>query len=481
MNYIGNASVGSVWPFLLGLPLGGLGGYFYRGWRDAHPGQWIPGFPMDHAAAAASGGPPHVGGPWLDIDQAGQVPYVGGPWLDIETAGTQPYVGGPWLDIDMAGNPPHVGGPWLDIDMAGNVLPGASAYGTDPYVGGPWADLVGADMDVRERRRTWAQTRALIESAKREVIDAQAATPAAAWVWSLDPPGLGRFPGAVIEGSSQVTPFSSVEQAQAYMFERFHTPHVALALFDTAATRHWPNPVRWTKSDDPAYAPLIAQRAAQYAPARMAGDFVGLEAQAPSVDGALRDVRRRAQTIANKRAGDVVGVIHTTKDDLWHAYAFRNEDDADDWLASQDQVTFTYAAYFDRDDATWPHPVIEKIGGLRVTKRPRASVGAALDETRVQAKSLATAKAGNAVGVVRLVDGSWATVPFRDLDAAIDWLGGLTAHRANFTYAGAFEKGPDGTAYVQQEEFGTRPGSASQRALAATSGEHRGKYTWRAA
>jgi hypothetical protein len=209
---------------------------------------------------------------------------------------------------------------------------------------------------------------------------------------------------------------------------------------------------------------------AQYAPTRTAGDYVGADLRGTSIGTALGDVRDRARALANKRAGDVVGVIHTTKDNLWHALAFRNVDDADDWLETQDQPAYTYAAYYDKNDATWPNPVVEKIGGLRAPKMSRSLVGAGLEDTRVYAKTLATAKPGTAAGVVRSVEGAWSTYAFPSLDAAIDWLSSLTAHRGSFAYAGAFEKDADGTAYVQQEEFGTRPGSPSQRAIAATSG-----------
>jgi hypothetical protein len=386
-NYGDDSYVGNLGAFLLGLPLGGLGGYFYRGWRNEHPGQWLPGISgdpyvgapwLDIAGPYAGAPDPYVGGPWLDIagPYAGAPgPYVGGPWLDLVAphagvpgpyAGApDPYVGGPWLD--PAG--PHVGGPWLDL--------------AGPHVGGPWVDTVGAELGVRERRLAWLQTRALIESAKREATKAQTMTPAAAWVWSLDPTGLPPGTGAELT-SSQLTPFSSLEQAQAYMLERIHTPHVALALFDPTATRHWPNPVRWTKNTDPVYEPLIAQRAAQFAPERVSGD-----PQTTAIGTVLGDVRSRAQSIANKRAGNVVGVIHTTKDNLWHALAFRNVDDADEWLETQDQTAYTYAAYYDKDAATWPNAVIEKIGGFRSTTPARMP-------SHSRARSLGTRRASSA-------------------------------------------------------------------------------------
>jgi hypothetical protein len=68
-------------------------------------------------------------------------------------------------------------------------------------------------------------------------------------------------------------------------------------------------------------------------------------------------------------------VIHTAKDGLWHTLAFRTSDDADDWLgtATHDLSAFTYAAYYDKDDYSWPHPVNEKIGGGRVASRATTS------------------------------------------------------------------------------------------------------------
>jgi hypothetical protein len=83
---------------------------------------------------------------------------------------------------------------------------------------------------------------------------------------------------------------------------------------------------------------------------------------------ALDDLRARAEALAAKRAGVVIGVIHTSRDGLWHTLAFRSEDDADDWLdtATQDPASYTYASYFNKSDPRfWPHAVIEKISGMR--------------------------------------------------------------------------------------------------------------------
>jgi hypothetical protein len=497
----GVPQVGNVLPFLLGLPLGALGGYAYRGWRDQHPGQWIPGLSGDPSVSGpwsdaddTFGNQPYVGGPWLDM----LGPQVGGQWPDADTFGNQPYVGGPWVDMlgpqvsgqwpdaDMFGNQPYVGGPWVDmlgpqvdgpwVDMVGPPAGDAWRDMVGSQVGGPWVDILGADVDVRGRRRAWQQTRALIESAKRDVLEAQARNPAAAWVWSFEP--STSLLGSVTElFSSQVIPFSSVERAQAYMYDRLQAPHIALALFDTFATGHWPNPVRWTKSDDPVYEPLISQRVAEYAPTRTAGDYT--RPRTTSIGSALEDVKTRARSLALKRDGNVVGVFHATKDQLWHALAFSSEDDAKDWLETQDPASFTYAAYFDKNDAVWPQAVDQKIGLFREASQTKLSVGAGLEDAQSYAKTLATAAQGDAVGVVRLADGTWSARPFNSLNAAIDWLSSWTARRTSFSYAAAFDKGPDGTAYFQQEEFGVRPSSWSRRSSALTSGG--GGYNWRAA
>ncbi len=476
LSLAGDTYVGQIWPFLLGLPLGGLAGYFLRRWQEQNPGQTLPLVPPGKLPAPQippTATPPktsgdYVGGPWLDIE-----PMVGGPWLDIE-----PMVGGPWLDIESA---PYVGGPWLDIESA-------------PYVGGPWLDIesspyVGATygsspyeqpyhvVTEAERRRQWPMTRSLIDAAKRETVDYNRSYPAAAWVWSLDPSGPSTVPGTELTGgNTAATPFSSYAQALDYMRSRIQTPHIALAVFDTASP-HWPNPVNWTKSDDPAYEPIIAQRVAMSP--RMAGDYGGT-----AVGSAIDDVRERARSLATRRAGNVIGVIHMVKDDTWRSLAFRSEDDADDWLntATLNPEVYTYAAYFDKQDATWPNPVIEKLGGLETppVKRPpsqtrRDIVGAPLDATRKHGQQLATSTRGNAAGVVRSVDGLWSAYSFRSLDDAIDWLGAMTGTRERWTYAAAYDKDRDGTAYVQQEEFGgprqvAQPGTPIPHAPATTSG-----------
>jgi hypothetical protein len=89
----------------------------------------------------------------------------------------------------------------------------------------------------------------------------------------------------------------------------------------------------------------------------------------------MDDVRARAKSLAAKRAGSVIGVIHTAKDNLWHALAFHDVDDADDWFgtATHDPGAFTYAAYFDKEDVLWPRPLNEKVGQPRGSAKRRAA------------------------------------------------------------------------------------------------------------
>jgi hypothetical protein len=81
-------------------------------------------------------------------------------------------------------------------------------------------------------------------------------------------------------------------------------------------------------------------------------------------------------------------------------------------------------------------------------------VGAAIDDIRANAKAYAGTKSGNASGVIQTVDGRLHGRGFRSLDEAVDWLQRSTHDKTSFTYAAAYEKAADGTAYIQAEEFG---------------------------
>lgn len=357
----GDAYVGQLWPFFLGLPLGALGGYFLRKWQEVHPGQAIPGVPPGRLPAPnIPGAPPPpppaaTSGDYADdlLAEFGNDYMVGDPWVDLE-----PVVGGPWVDLGGGDGASYsVGGPWVDLE---------------PMVGGPWVDVVGARGDARAPR-SWPQTKALIQSAIKEVREASASMPAGAYVWSLEPASPSPGEGITLDATTFIESFPSAAAALDYMRERIHTPHVALALFDRTSS-HWPNPINWTKSNDPAHATAIAQQAAKYAGPRAAGDIVGAYPWQTTIGTALDDVRTRAQSLATKRAGSVIGVIHTARDNLWHALAFHDVDDADDWFgaATQEPGAFTYAAYFDKDDILWPRPLNEKIGRPRRAGRRAA-------------------------------------------------------------------------------------------------------------
>jgi hypothetical protein len=395
-----------------------------------------------------------------------------------------PQVGGPW--VDMIG--PQVGGPW--VDMIGPQI-GAYQYGTPaPYEG----------ARVASPRARFAQARALIQAAIDDVTSQAASYPAEAYVWSLSTAGPsygGSAPGSIVtpEPTTLIAPFSSRAEAINYLRQVAQTEPLASAMFERS-TRHWPNPVAWHKSDNPEHEPLLAQFVASRGGAtRTAGIIHGGRT---SIGAAIDDVRRRAQTLAEKRAGSVIGVIHTPKDGLWHTLAFRSADDADDWLntATQDQTAFTYAAYFDKDDATYPHPYIEKIGGYREPKSSQKFesrgivgadgvvaelVGAALDDLRNRARQMATARPGAAAGVIKTAEGLWHALGFSSLDDAVDWLQAATHEKTSFVYAAIFEKGSDGSAYFQDEEFGrvrapAQTAETIRRGIATTSGD----YGWAA-
>jgi hypothetical protein len=323
----GNPTVGNWVPFLLGLPAGALGGYFLRRWQEDHPGQMIPGIPPGKLPGPSTPAPAKTSGDW-----------VGGPWLNIEEP--SPYA---------------IGGPWLDL-----VGPNPSWGYT---IGGPWVDIVGAQAD--DRAGSWLQTKALIQSAISEVNDLARVRPAAAYVWSLDPPSASPSSRVVLEGTSYVEAFGSPAEALDYMRQKIQTPHVALALFDRRSS-HWPNPTNWTKSNDPEYASVIAQQISKTAPTRTVGSYVG--AVSP-MDSALESVRTRAKALATAKAGNAVGVIHSA-DGRWHVFSFSALDDAIDWLATatREKALFTYAAAFDKGSDGTAYFQDEEISGIR---RPR--------------------------------------------------------------------------------------------------------------
>jgi len=306
-------------PLALGLPLGAVGGYAYRGWRERNPGKLLP---------------------WISGD-----PSVGAyPWSSIQDVGGPRFLQhGPWIDIVGA-----------ETAKMAHALP----YVVDPAGEAHKAALVINDAT---RRSAWPRTKALIQSAIREVRDADATYPSAAYVWSLDAPGPSLSSHVELFGTTEVVPFTSHELALDFLRDRISEGgHVALALFDRAS-RHWPSPVNWTKSDDPAHEAVIAQQIARFAPARTAG--VGSYPWHTIVGEALDVLRRQAKIAADEVSSRVIGVVRDSKNQ-WTIKQFRSSDAADDWFGrvTYEPSLFTYAAYFDKDDVLYPDPLNEKVG-----------------------------------------------------------------------------------------------------------------------
>jgi hypothetical protein len=101
-------------------------------------------------------------------------------------------------------------------------------------------------------------------------------------------------------------------------------------------------------------------------------------------------------------------------------------------------------------------------------------IGAALDDVREKARAHAVTKPGSAAGVLVTVDGKLHGRGFRNLDDAIDWLQHITRNRGSFTYAAAYEKDAEGSAFIQDEEMGgaAQPASSTPipRGGSATTG-----------
>jgi hypothetical protein len=374
----------------------------------------------------------------------------------------------PWMNI--VGNEP-----WMNI--VGNEMVGCG----DGYsVGGPWVEFapwIGAQVDDAARRQASAHARSLIQSAIRDIAEyTPSMPPANYYVWWLPAPSPSPAdrPNVVFKPTPQILSFTSLNEAKDYVRALGQQSDVvARAVFDKTS-RHWPNPVTWSKSDNPEYLSMIAQyvtdrssttATGQYIDSEYIEHMVGATTEAAKLEEAKNTLRARARSMAQKRAGDAIGVIHTSRDNLWHALAFDNPDDADDWLntATQDQNAYTYAAYFDKRGDSWPAPYIEKFGGYgRAAPGPRPRrapiVGvthAEMEAYRKRTQQIATAKPGTAVVVVITADGVAHSQPFGSLDDAIDGLNRASSlGKANYAYAGAFDKDSNGKAFVQAESFG---------------------------
>jgi hypothetical protein len=282
----------------------------------------------------------------------------------------------------------------------GKIIPGISGD-VGHSVGQHWgAHILGADDSEIARRRAWPQTKALIQSAIRETLDFLhsggmpwlGTSPAdSAFVWSLES-----------YGDTQVVPFASYEQALDHMRNRIHTDQVALAVFDKRSP-HWPNPVNWRKSDDPAHEAVIAQQVSRHSPTHAVGEVVGTEPWQSIVGtepwqsivgtepwqsivgtgpwgtlvGAAIDVlRQQAQVLANEVPAFLVVVIRDAAN-RWLYGKFSSIDAA---IEKFSRVTanlglFTYAALFNKRDPHFPLPFDEMIGeATSVTPGPQPTI-----------------------------------------------------------------------------------------------------------
>lgn len=107
---------------------------------------------------------------------------------------------------------------------------------------------------------------------------------------------------------------------------------------------------------------LAAQAKAVSAPA--AAPVVGTGGPRVEIIGAAIDeLRKQAADAAAKATGRVVGVFRTV-DGCWTTQSFASSDDADDWFGDALDMpdAFVYAAYYDKGDPTWPHPLNEAVG-----------------------------------------------------------------------------------------------------------------------
>ena len=102
-------------------------------------------------------------------------------------------------------------------------------------------------------------------------------------------------------------------------------------------------------------------------------------------------------------------------------------------------------------------------------------VGAAVDDVRARAQTVATSNNADVVGVLRTSRGNWRTRAFRDADAADDWLGAATREPSSYTYAAIFDKTDVLWPHPLNEKIGeaaaaSPAGAPIQRGIATTMG-----------
>ena len=242
--------------------------------------------------------------------------------------------------------------------------------------GTPWGSLVGTDSGAGQAPADWPRWQALIDSAIRDVLDADRGPSggAAAYVWVLEPSS------AVV-----IVPFASVDEALVYVRGRSPTDHVAHAVFDRHARHHWPNPVSWTRSHDPALEGVVAQhldRATDHAVGSTpwqsivggspwqsivgSSPWQSIVGDVPwytIVGAATEGLRRAAVVLAREVPGHLVIVVRDAQGN-WRYGGFSTNESAIERFSSETARpgTFSYAALFDKSDAHFPDPFDEVVG-----------------------------------------------------------------------------------------------------------------------
>ena len=134
--------------------------------------------------------------------------------------------------------------------------------------------------------RGWSKTRALIQSAKKDVLAFELGREIGG-VTSIDPSHAKTYSWVLrADGVVQILPHASYAEALDLLRTAAPGELVASAVFDKASAR-WPNPVTWHKSDDPAHEIVIASQIARHARPTVGA----LPPGAPPLDPAFADSR----------------------------------------------------------------------------------------------------------------------------------------------------------------------------------------------
>jgi hypothetical protein len=119
--------------------------------------------------------------------------------------------------------------------------------------------------------------------------------------------------------------------------------------------------------------------------------------------------------------------------------------------------------------------IASAFGGSTIASGWHDIVGAAIDDVRASAQTVARGNNASVVGVIRTARGVWQSRGFRDADAADDWLGGTTRDPSAYVYAAIFDKTDYTWPYPLNEKIGTArevpaEGAPIHRGVATTSG-----------